>query len=199
MNKFDIIENLETVEFTSPLPNYIFFNNIHPNANILEIGCGYGRILKFLFSSGYKRLTGIDISNKLISRAKLNFKECHYIVNDFLDLNYEEKYDCIVMCGVIEYFSNQIDRVKLVNKIYKILNENGLVFFESFLFDKHYFFKYFQNYFVLKKFGIIYSNGAKLFHSSSHNIDKLFEKKFYKVNCMKVKFKTWSGVKKMVI
>src|SRR3989338_4703446 len=38
------------------------------SASILELGCNVGRNLDYLFSKGYKDLTGVDINEKAISR-----------------------------------------------------------------------------------------------------------------------------------
>lgn len=196
MNHFKGYTNSEKIEFTSPLPIQILNSNVSKQGKILEIGCGYGRVLKFLFDSGYKNLTGVDISDHLIKRARINLPNCNYIIANFLEFATTEKFDCIIMCAVMEYIVKQSDREKLVDKIYSILNERGFVFVECFVFDKSYFLKYIINTFKSKKFGIIYSNNATLLHTCKSQIDNLFKKHFTKIDCLSSKFVTWTNCKR---
>lgn len=47
--------------------------HIKPNSSILEIGCGYGRLLKIMAKKS-KRLVGIDFSNRMIELSKKNLE-----------------------------------------------------------------------------------------------------------------------------
>ena len=47
---------------------------IKPDSSILEIGCGYGRLLKIL-SKKSKQLVGIDFSKRMVELSKQNLKE----------------------------------------------------------------------------------------------------------------------------
>lgn len=48
--------------------------HIKPNKKILEIGCGYGRLLKIL-SKNANNVSGIDFSKSLLKKAKENLKD----------------------------------------------------------------------------------------------------------------------------
>jgi SAM-dependent methyltransferase len=63
---------------------------------VLDLGCGYGRILNELIQAGYTNLHGVDPSNKMIERG---LKE-----NPSLDLKLQNK---------IEYPENSIDAIIL--------------------------------------------------------------------------------------
>jgi len=52
--------------------------HIKPNKEILEIGCGYGRLLKLLSKSS-ERVWGIDFSRTLLKKAKENLKNYNNI------------------------------------------------------------------------------------------------------------------------
>ncbi len=48
---------------------------INMNGRILDLPCGTGRIMHYLYHSGYKNLTGADISEQMISVAKKRMQE----------------------------------------------------------------------------------------------------------------------------
>lgn len=48
----------------------ILENGLKHNANILEIGCSGGPLIKFLYQKGFVNITGIDISLNAINLCK---------------------------------------------------------------------------------------------------------------------------------
>jgi len=74
------------------------------NAAILDIGCGFGQMLKALQAEGYKNLSGIDVSAEAIefcSGQGLNVEKIGTISNYCREIR--NKYDFIVMSHVIEH------------------------------------------------------------------------------------------------
>lgn len=55
--------------FHHPLDSALFAAKVAPTGRVLDIGCGYGRILKQLWSLGYRNLIGVDSSANMIARA----------------------------------------------------------------------------------------------------------------------------------
>ncbi len=53
------------------IANYL--EELEPNANVLELGCGTGRFLPFMSRRGY-RMTGIDISEGMLRQARLRLE-----------------------------------------------------------------------------------------------------------------------------
>ncbi|NTV48325.1 MAG: class I SAM-dependent methyltransferase [Geobacteraceae bacterium] len=97
-----------------------------PNAAILDIGCGFGQMLKALHAEGYKDLTGIDISMEAIefcSEQKLNVEKIDSIINYCRIVS--RTYDCIVMSHVIEH----IDKNEIIETLRSVrthlLKEGG--------------------------------------------------------------------------
>lgn len=46
-----------------------------PDSSILEIGCNLGRNLNYLYTAGFKHLTGIEISENAVKALRKNFPE----------------------------------------------------------------------------------------------------------------------------
>lgn len=98
------------------------------NSAILDIGCGFGQMLKALKVEGYKNLTGIDISAEAIescSEQKLNVEKIVSIAN--YCHNARKKYDFIVMSHVIEHIEKKeiIETLRSIRM--QLLNEGGRI------------------------------------------------------------------------
>ena len=72
----------DTKEFTTPMQSAVFCRYVNRDAAILDVGCGYGRVLNELHGLGFSHLRGIDFSEQLIRRGKRQFP--------FLDLQVQE-------------------------------------------------------------------------------------------------------------
>jgi len=59
----------EKKEFPVPFSIEMFQRYVSKEMNVLEVGCGYGRILNELHNSGFESLIGIDISQNMINRG----------------------------------------------------------------------------------------------------------------------------------
>lgn len=74
-------------------------DRINGKRNVLELGCGYGRIMKELAPS-VETLTGIDISAESIELAKTYLSDspnCHVIQMDAMKINLPSNFD-VVLC-----------------------------------------------------------------------------------------------------
>lgn len=101
-----------------------------PGADILEIGHVNSSLALELSSLGYK-VTAIDLRD-----YPFNHPNLRSIKADFLDFNFEAKFDCIIAISVIEHLgqnkryggrdenSDSLDR-KAFGKISSLLRENG--------------------------------------------------------------------------
>lgn len=106
------------------------------NSSILDIGCGAGRLCFALKNLGYKRITGIDFSSKMIKYAKklnrekkgnIKFK-LKNIVNFKTKIKYDNAFFSYNGLMTIPKIDNRINALK---NIYNILNNNGLLIFST--------------------------------------------------------------------
>jgi len=106
--------------------NYLRHLPKNKHAKILDIGCGTGHFLYFLKKSGYKKYSGIDLSEEAIKFCKKKKLASTIIKADaesYLKKS-QTKYDVIIMNDVIEHIpKNNI--VKLLSLIKKQLSKNG--------------------------------------------------------------------------
>jgi len=96
------------------------------NTKILDLGCGTGFPFdKYFSKKGYK-LTGIDISEKQIEKAKKNVKTAKYFVGDFFSEQIKGKFDAIISFYAIFHVPRN-EHKKLLDHIHSLLKKEGLI------------------------------------------------------------------------
>ena len=125
----------ENTKFTTPLPDEKFLSSLPKNIKILDVGCGYGRTLAYLSSLGFHNLTGFDISSSYASQAKKNCPEANVFISSVKNLPVNEKYDLILLMGIIEYINSDKEQEEFFKKVSQILSDKGHVMLETFVMD----------------------------------------------------------------
>lgn len=99
--------------------------NNNPNAAILDAGAGTGLVGEALFKQGYKNLTAVDLSEKMLALAKEK-----NIYQDLYQGNLEEpifgnliSFDVIIAGGV---FAHAHAGPKVLNNLFTPLKDQGL-------------------------------------------------------------------------
>jgi SAM-dependent methyltransferase len=109
-------------------------DKIKPGNKVLELGCGYGRILKEL-SGENAILTGIDISYANIHYASedyLSGYSCHLITMDALSLGFHPQTFDLVYCIQNGISAFGVNPATLMQKAIRITRPGGKVLFSSY-------------------------------------------------------------------
>jgi 2-polyprenyl-3-methyl-5-hydroxy-6-metoxy-1,4-benzoquinol methylase len=99
-------------------------------ARILDIGCGTGRHTIEMTKRGYK-VTGIDLSDSLLNRARLKAKENNLVIDfqkhDARDLPFSEEFDLAIMIceGAFPLMETDEMNYMILRNASKSLKENG--------------------------------------------------------------------------
>jgi len=95
------------------------------NLDVLDIGCGEGRLAAMLSFAGAKKVDAVDYSSEAINIAQntINLKNVSFICADYTSVN--KRYDVVVLQGVLEHFDNSFEALK--NIIEKNLKDTGKV------------------------------------------------------------------------
>ncbi len=114
INKF----NGELEKFASLLPK---------KAHILDAGCGAGiPTANFLIKKGIK-VTGIDISDTMLSLAKENVPEANFIKMDLNEINFNQNtFDGIISVYTLFHISKK-SHISIFRKFYEILKPKGIL------------------------------------------------------------------------
>jgi cyclopropane fatty-acyl-phospholipid synthase-like methyltransferase len=102
--------------------------------NILDVGCGTGSHALILAKHGCS-VVGIDISKMMVEKARTKAKkektDVQFYVQDMRKMQLDKEFDCAIsMFGAIGYILTYEDLVKVLSRLKKHLNKDGLFAFE---------------------------------------------------------------------
>jgi SAM-dependent methyltransferase len=123
-------------EFLDKSVNWI--SKIAPSSKyklLLDLGCGPGLYAERFSSVGYS-VTGVDFSKRSIAYAKeqalLNKSNIEYHHQNYLTIDYIEKFDVITLIYCDYPALSITDRLILLRKVYQALKPNGKFIFDVF-------------------------------------------------------------------
>ncbi len=91
---------------------------------ILDFGCGDGKLIYELSKKQELDLTGIDISKRATSFAKIFTPNVEFIQGNILEYKPNEKYGTIITMETLEHISKK-ELPKIINKLNEILTKDG--------------------------------------------------------------------------
>jgi len=185
----------QNTKFTTPLPNKKFLASFPKDIKILDAGCGYGRVLRYLSDIGFKNIAGFDVSSDYIAQAKKTCPEAEVSVSSFEDFSPKDKYDLVLLMGVIEYILTDKAQSIFFDKISKSLSQNGHVLLETFTIDfKSGWKQYLLGVIRTLHFGRFKnSKGFECHHQSCTLLKKILQKYFSIEHDEKKDYQTWTG------
>lgn len=105
------------------------------NKKLLDLGCGPGLYAERLCKKGYD-VTGIDFSKRSIDYAKASAEEKNYNIaysyQNYLTIDYENKYDVVILIYCDFVVLSDDDRALLLKKIHLALKPGGKLIFDVF-------------------------------------------------------------------
>ncbi|QVK17535.1 methyltransferase domain-containing protein [Mycoplasmatota bacterium] len=120
---FNFIENsVKWISETAPVDQF---------SQVLDLGCGPGLYANQLNKLGYQ-VTGIDFSKRSIEYAKEHNKQNTYYYQNYLDIDYENEFDLIILIYCDYAVLSPSERMILLNKIFKALKKGGKFIFDVF-------------------------------------------------------------------
>jgi ubiquinone/menaquinone biosynthesis C-methylase UbiE len=114
-------------EFAEELKKFI-----EPNSVVLDVGCGIGRVEKFL-ALYCKEIHGVDVSGKMIKLAKnrINHKNAYFHKNNGRDLSIfpDDAFNFIFSEAVFQHIEKE-DACFYLMEIHRVLKEKGKAYLQ---------------------------------------------------------------------
>lgn len=111
------------------ISNWILERSNKPNMKILDLGCGPGLYAELLAKKGHS-VIGVDISENsiqyAIQQAKENRLDIEYININYLDLDFENQFDLVILIYLDFCVLLPDERDKVLENIYEALKRGGL-------------------------------------------------------------------------
>nr|WP_315024993.1 class I SAM-dependent methyltransferase [uncultured Aminipila sp.] len=108
-------------------------DNLTGNEKVLELGAGYGRIVKEL-AGNCKSIVGIDISNESVELSKEHLKDslnAEIMTMDVNNLTFEDKFD-VILCLQNGLSAMQVPSQPLIKKIMGMIASGGKAYFSTY-------------------------------------------------------------------
>jgi len=147
-----------------------FISYIPKHGSILDIGCAFGRDTNFFVSKNYDS-TGIDLSEKMIIKAKEFVANAKFFVMNMLNLDFDENSFDGVWCSAALLHLNKEDSLKALKEIKRVLRPAGVLYLnlkegsgEKFIIDDRYknAKKFYSYYNEVEIKDILHENGFEL-------------------------------------
>lgn len=92
---------------------------------VLDVACGTGVLFPYYLKHGVKNVLGVDISPKMIEKAKQKYagnKAVNLLCTDVQTLDTAERFDCIMVYNALPHFENAEHLIKV---LCRLLSSNG--------------------------------------------------------------------------
>ncbi len=101
--------------------------NKHGLKNLLDVGCGTGRIVKYFCDKGYKAI-GCDNYNEALKAARKINKKNSIVKASAIKLPFKNtSFDMIISISVIEHLTSK-DAEKFIKEANRVLKSGGFIF-----------------------------------------------------------------------
>jgi tRNA (uracil-5-)-methyltransferase TRM9 len=125
-----------------------FAQKLLPANNILDAGCGNGRLVNWLRQNKFTgKYLGIDISSKLIKIAKKNFPKEKFEIADLRNFQQAKQFDTIFSIATLHHITNPSEQKQVLKNLYISLKPKGQIFLTTWNLWQPRFWKYFLQQF----------------------------------------------------
>ncbi len=159
--------------FSAPLPDAEFLSRFSKEAALLDVGCGYGRLLNYLRQQGFKNLYGIDyVAEVLPSSYRVVAARADAL--PFLS----GSFDGVFLVGVLSSILEDEAQERVFREMRRVLRPGGSFFVAAFVLSEnpYYLEKYRKG---LEEFGVYgmfrSSSGAVFRHIPPERLRELME------------------------
>jgi len=127
----------EKREFHHPIDLDLLRSFVGHDARILDVGCGYGRILSVLRGAGFTNLLGLDTSRGMIERAGREQPDGQFRHIVGFDTGEPAcSADAILLFAVLTCIPSNHDQVALLSECQRVLRSGGILYVSDLYLNK---------------------------------------------------------------
>lgn len=119
--------------FTTPLDLDAFKSHVSQQATILDLGCGYGRIMDQLYQQGFTNIAGVDFSWQMVKLGKSALPGLDFAQAGLALPFRSNSFDAVVLMAVLTCIPDDVHQKRLMDEINRVLKENGVVCITDFM------------------------------------------------------------------
>ncbi len=120
--------------FTHPVAPNLLRDRLTTTANLLDYGCGYGRVVYELGELGYLNVQGVDTSEELIRRAKASVGTSSFKHMPFANAPFpDETFDGVLLFAVLTCIPKTLDQIAVVRDVHRLLRPGGFLYLSDYL------------------------------------------------------------------
>jgi len=103
---------------------------VSPAGRILDFGCGYGRALGVLNSSGYTDLIGVDPALAMIAAARQKFPALSFhVLDDYRSVDLPDaSVDAVLLFAVLTSVPTNDGQTAIISEITRLLRPKGVLY-----------------------------------------------------------------------
>ena len=105
---------------------FIDLGKMTPESVALDLGCGTGLFTDKVYQATKARITGIDISEELLSQARQRLPEAEFKIEDAMNMSYEDNHFDVVFGSSILH---HLEMDKATKEIFRVLKPGGKMIF----------------------------------------------------------------------
>ncbi|MCL6753053.1 methyltransferase domain-containing protein [Nostoc sp. CCCryo 231-06] len=118
----------EIVAGIIPILENLMLQHIPKEADILDLGCGSGKLVQQLHLKGYQ-MTGLDASKELLRYARINAPKSKFLLNDIRQFELPSTFDAVLSYIVLLFILNVEELTYVFQNVYAALRDKGLFVF----------------------------------------------------------------------
>ena len=120
--------------FSHPLRLEWLLQHLRQQDRILDLGCGYGRVLDQLSQAGYGNAVGMDFSKKMLAQCRSKFPRLTLVRNDGDKLPFRDwAFDAVLLFTVLTCIPRDDDQRTLLAEVRRVLRPGGILYISDLL------------------------------------------------------------------